>query len=121
MSLSLEEKVDFIFKIVLKMAEKEKLLTLSQLWMAEGGLSQETVGKAAQALAPVVQKIRDGEPGKFQDVETALLEAGFTKAGIKWVIGVLYADYQDAVGDILSKLGDLPQEIKMMLRKARNS
>jgi hypothetical protein len=121
MPLTLEEKVDFIYRTVLKLAEKEKLLSLSQLWMAEGNLSQEDLGKAAQALSPIIQKIKNGESAGYGDIEAALIGIGFNKTNIKRVIGVLYADHQEAVGGILTKIGDLPVEIKMMIRKVKLS
>ncbi len=120
MPVSFEEKTDFAFKVALKLAEKENLLPLCELWRLKANLSVRDLQTANDILKPVLKKSLNDITVSYQDLEAALCNAGYSAKAARHVIAILYADNSVQFADLVDKLA-LPDELTQMLEHLRKS
>ena len=120
MPISFEEKNEFAFKVALKLAEKENLLPLSELWRLKANLSTRDLQTAEDILKPVLKKSLDGSQVRYQDLEASLYNAGYSAKAACHVIAILYADGNTDLADLVDKLA-LPDDLTQMLDHLRKS
>lgn len=120
MPISFEEKTDFAFKVALKLAEKENLLPLCELWRLKANLSTRDLQTAGDILKPVLKKSLSDLPVSYNDLEGALCNAGYSAKAARHIIAILYSDNNIQIADLVDKLV-LPDELTQMLEHLRKS
>ena len=120
MPISFEEKTDFAFKVALKLAEKENLLPLCELWRLKANLSTRDLQTAGDILKPVLKKSLSDLPVNYNDLEGALCNAGYSAKAARHIIAILYSDNNIQIADLVDKLV-LPDELTQMLEHLRKS
>lgn len=120
MPISFEEKTDFAFKVALKLAEKENLIPLSELWRLHANLSTRDLQTAADIIKPTVKKSQTDPAISYPDLEAALCNAGYSAKAVRYVLAILYADANVSLADLLDRIS-LPDALTEMLDHLRKS
>ncbi len=117
MPMSKDDKLNFVFKVALEMAEKEKLVSIGEFWMAKWDLSEDDIKRSSKNIAAGISKLRG------QKIDYSLLEMKikdgkrFDTATAQAIMGILYSrgefvDVIDAMEFIPSELGRYIQDSK---------
>lgn len=112
----LERKLNFIHRIAIKLAEKQKLLPLQEIWMEEWAVSEEDCDRVYN-LFMVLNK-RD-ELVTYEILEDEIEKQGYDLKQTIRVAGILYADGDERIQEIIDAWCYIPSPLKEMVKKVR--
>lgn len=119
MSFTDKEKLDFLLKICIEIAEKNKLLPLYDLWCMKYDVTNDDLNEAIRLIGPLetINKAF-GKPTSYNDIENAL-NPTFNEDKAKRVLGILYADQERHIVALLDGIPNLSPELSTMIDKVK--
>jgi hypothetical protein len=119
LSFTDQEKLNFVLRICTEIAEKDKLLPLYDLWCMKYDVSSNDLNEAIRLIGPVETKNKaDGKQTSYMDIELAL-KPTFNKDKVSRILGILYADQERHIVQLLDGFLSLPPELGQMIAKVR--
>lgn len=117
MAFTMEQKMDFIYKVAVKLAQENRCLPYSEIWMHQYQVTNENLAKAKKALSPLLSKASKKEAISYHDMEEALVNQGWDEVTSKAIIGILYFE-GDSAFHVLDAMTNVPSDVKRMMKKA---
>jgi len=111
-----EKKLDFIYRVALKLAEKKSLLPLQELWMEEWNITEEDCDRVYNIL--MLLNSRD-EIVTYEIFEDEIHKQGCDLKQSIRVTGVLYADGDARIQEIIDGWAYIPAPLKKMVKRVR--
>lgn len=117
MAFTMEQKIEFIYKVVIKLAQENRCLPYSEIWMHQYQITNEDLAKAKKALSPLLAKGSKKEKISYRDMENALIDQGWDEVTAKAIIGIVYFEGESSF-QILDEMTNVPSDVKRMMKKA---
>lgn len=119
MSFTDKEKLNFLLRICTEIAEKDKLIPLYDLWCMKYDVTNDDLNEAIRLIGPLetINKAF-GKPTSYIDIENAL-NPTFSEDKAKRVLGILYADQERHIVELLDGMPGLPPELSTMIDKVK--
>lgn len=117
MGFNQEDKINFIFEVVVELAKKQNCIPLDKYYMAKFDISDDDFSRAVDSLDEIDKKSAEGIAIGYMEFESALRKAGFDKSVAKCIIGILYANSQFT--DIIDSWENPPIEIKSFIKTTK--
>jgi hypothetical protein len=118
MALTMEQKVDFIYQVALKLAQEHQCLPVSAIWTYQYELTSEDLDRAEQALSPLIVRASQGSEISYRDLEKTLVKHGWSEVTARAILGILYADGNSSIMHLLNGMPNVPSDVKRMMKKA---
>lgn len=117
MAFTPEEKLDFIYRVAIRLAQEYKCLPYSEIWMHQHQVTEKDLKQAKEVLAPLLTKAKKNKIA-YRMLEDALLEHGWDEVTAKAILGILYFEGSASM-DLLDELKDIPTDVKRMMKKSQ--
>lgn len=112
----LEKKLNFIHRVALKLAEQQRLLPLQEIWMEEWNVSEEDCDRVYNILMLLINR---DEVVTYEVFEDEIDKQGCDLKQTLRVAGVLYADGDERIQEIIDAWDYMPAPLKKMINKVR--
>ncbi|HMM21765.1 MAG TPA: hypothetical protein PKA10_13690 [Selenomonadales bacterium] len=120
MSLAFDQKVEFIYKVMQKIAEEKQYLPLQEIWKHRYELSEEDIEVLITALGGLMEEAATGSDRiAYHQVEAVLLGRGWNARRIPGILGTLYAGGDERLNEFIGGLKGIPFELKRMIKKTK--
>lgn len=118
MPMSKDDKLNFAFKVALAMAEDEKLVPPSELWMAKWDLSEDDIKRSIKNVKTAVDRLRGDQKMDYSLLELRIRDGKrFDVPTAQAIIGILYA--RGEFVEIIELLDFTPAEVSRYIQAAK--
>lgn len=115
MSITQEEKINFLFRVARDFIRRENLVDLPEYLRLVYDFSEDDMDRALSELGDIDVMRGNGSYASYTEVEHIIRDAGFNIADAKIMMGVFYADGRFV--EVIDSWEDKPRELQSILRQ----
>ncbi|NLV16301.1 MAG: hypothetical protein GXY50_03695 [Syntrophomonadaceae bacterium] len=117
MPMSKDDKLNFVFKVALEMAEKEKLVPIAEFWMAKWDLSEDDIRRSIKNISTAVSKLH-GQKMDYSFLEMKIKDGKrFNAATAQAIMGILYS--RGEFVDLIEGMEFIPSELARYIQDCK--